>query len=236
MNAIFEDFSARATGSHEADPVDALRAIGREFHGRGWSLGTSSNYSVVLGRDPLELLITASGKDKSALGPDDFVRVDATGKLVDPEAAAGRKSSAETLLHCLIAELIPGVGAVLHTHSVWATILSRAGLPLGQPLGSLRLEGYEMLKGLEGITTHDTASIVPVFANSQDMVELSARIRDHFAAADWSDPRRPPLHGFLLSGHGLYSWGRTLAEARRHIEIHEFLFEVTARQRMLPSG
>ncbi len=236
MNAIFEDFSPRAAGSHDGDPVDALRAIGREFHSRGWSLGTISNYSVVLGRNPVELLITASGKDKSALGTDDFVQVDATGKLVDPEAAAGRKSSAETLLHCLIAELIPGVGAVLHTHSVWATILSRAGLPPGQPLGSLRLEGYEMLKGLEGITTHDTISVVPIFANSQDMVELSARIRDHFAAADWSDPKRPPLHGFLLSGHGLYTWGRTLAEARRHIEIHEFLFEVTARQRMLPIG
>jgi ribulose-5-phosphate 4-epimerase/fuculose-1-phosphate aldolase len=50
-------------------------------------------------------------------------------------------------------------------------------------------------------------------------------------AADWSDPKRPPFHGFLLSGHGLYTWGRDLAEARRQIEIHEFLFEVVARTR-----
>ena len=73
------------------DAATGLRAVGREFHARGWSLGTSSNYSVVLDRDPLELLITASGKDKSALGPDDFVRVDASGRLIDPAAAAGRK-------------------------------------------------------------------------------------------------------------------------------------------------
>ena len=218
-----------------ADSIDALRAIGREFHGRSWSLGTSSNYSVVLGQDPLELLITASGKDKSALGRDDFVRVDAAGRLLD--GGAGRKSSAETLLHCLIADLVPGlgglpVGAILHTHSVWSTILSRADLARG----SLRIEGFEMLKGLEGIGTHDTCEEVPIFANSQDMVELSSRIRERFAQADWSDPRRPPLHGLLLSGHGLYTWGRDLAEARRHIEIHEFLFEVVARSRMLAAA
>jgi methylthioribulose-1-phosphate dehydratase len=120
----------------------------------------------------------------------------------------------------------------LHTHSVWSTILSRADLAQG----SLRIEGFEMLKGLEGIGTHDTCEEVPIFANSQDMVELSGRIRERFAQADWSDPRRPPLHGFLLSGHGLYTWGRDLAEARRHIEIHEFLFEVVARSRMLAAA
>jgi len=218
------------------DPIDGLRAIGREFHARGWSLGTSSNYSVVAGRDPLELLITASGKDKSALGRDDILRVDAAGHLLDPSAADGRKSSAETLLHCLIAELVPDVGAILHTHSVWGTILSRGSLAAGKDVATLEVEGYEMLKGLEGISTHQATSSVPVFANSQDMVELSGRIRDVFVAADWTSGSRPPLHGFLLSGHGLYTWGRTLAEARRHIEIHEFLFEVTARQRSLPSA
>jgi len=221
--------------SAAADPTDALRAVGREFHGRSWSLGTSSNYSVVLSREPVELLITASGKDKSALGRDDFVRVDASGELVG--GGAGRKSSAETLLHCLIAELVPAlggppVGAVLHTHSVWSTILSRADVGRG----AVRIEGFEMLKGLDGIGTHDTCEEVPIFANSQDMVELSDRIRTRFSAADWSDPRRPPVHGFLLSSHGLYTWGRDLAEARRHVEIHEFLFEAVARSRMLAAG
>ncbi|NCA11738.1 methylthioribulose 1-phosphate dehydratase [bacterium] len=227
--------SASASAPTSTDAIDALRAIGREFHGRSWSLGTSSNYSVVLSRDPLELLITASGKDKSALGRDDFVRVDAAGRLLD--GGPVRKSSAETLLHCLIAEQVPEfgglpVGAVLHTHSVWSTVLSRADLARG----SLEIEGFEMLKGLEGVTTHDTVAEVPIFANSQDMVELSGRVRARFAEADWSDPRRPPLHGFLLAGHGLYTWGRDLAEARRHIEIHEFLFEVVARSRSLAAA
>ncbi|MFM8635193.1 MAG: methylthioribulose 1-phosphate dehydratase [Planctomycetia bacterium] len=211
------------------EAIDRLRTIGQEFHGRSWSLGTSSNYSVVVSRDPLELLITVSGKDKSALSRDDFVRVDASGRPVD---GSGKKSSAETLLHCVLAGMIPSVGAVLHTHSVWSTILSGADLPRG----SVRIEGYEMLKGLEGIVTHETFEEVPIFANSQDMTELSQRIRDRFGAADWGDPKRPPFHGFLLSRHGLYTWGRDLEEARRHVEIHEFLFEVVARSRMLQSA
>jgi methylthioribulose-1-phosphate dehydratase len=223
------------TGSESPEPnidsIDRLRAIGREFHGRGWSLGTSSNYSVVVSRDPLELLITVSGKDKSALGRDDFVRVDAAGRPVD---GSGRKSSAETLLHCTIADLIPSVAAVLHTHSVWGTLLSGADLPRGAARGRLRIEGFEMLKGLEGIATHDTFEDVPIFANTQDMTELAARIRADFGPLDWSAPGRPPAHGFLLSRHGLYTWGRDLAEARRHIEIFEFLFECVARGRTMP--
>jgi methylthioribulose-1-phosphate dehydratase len=212
------------------DLVDGLRAVGREFHARGWSLGTSSNYSVVLGRDPLELLVTASGKDKSALGRDDFVRVDASGRPVTTlDQPPGRKSSAETLLHCVLAEMIPWVGAVLHTHSVWGTMLSGADLARG----SVRLEGYEMLKGLEGIGTHETCEEVPVFANSQDMHELAGRIRARLGGLDWSDPARQPCHGFLLARHGLYTWGRTLADARRQIEIFEFLFETVGRTRSL---
>jgi methylthioribulose-1-phosphate dehydratase len=219
--------------SPPADAIDALRAIGREFHGRGWSLGTSSNYSVVVGRDPLELLVTASGKDKSALGRGDFVRVDSQGRVID---GSDRRSSAETLLHCTIAELVPSVGAVLHTHSPWGTILSGADLPPGAAVGGLRIAGYEMLKGLEGIPTHDTHEDVPIFANTQDMRELSARIRERFSGLDFAAPGRPPLHGFLIARHGLYTWGRDLAEARRHIEIYEFLFECVARARTLPAA
>ncbi len=211
----------------------ALCAVGREFHSRGWSLGTSSNYSVVVSRNPLEVLITASGKDKSALTREDFVVVDSSGQLFQGHEANGRKSSAETLLHCLIAGSVPDVGAILHTHSIWGTILSRQALASQQTLSAIRIEGYEMLKGLEGITTHNTTIDVPVFQNSQNMVELSDRIREILISPDGGPSEVSPHHGFLLSGHGLYTWGRTLAEARRHIEIFEFLFEVTAQQKLL---
>ena len=225
------------------DTKAALRVIGREFHSRCWSLGTSSNYSVITRRKPVELLITASGKDKSSLTDNDFVSVDAAGNLldngqvdngqVDGGQTNSSRSSAETLLHCLIAECVSSAGAVLHTHSVWGTTLSRRALETEQSLGALRIEGYEMLKGLEGIQTHDTTIEIPVFRNSQDMTELSDRIRKVLQPSCIDKTEHRPIHGFLLAGHGLYTWGKSLAEARRHIEIFEFLFEVTGQQKLL---
>ena len=92
-----------------------------------------------------------------------------------------------------------------------------------------------MLKGLEGIATHDTEELVPIFANTQDMPELAERVSRRFAGLDFA-AGRPPLHGFLIARHGLYTWGRDLAAARRHVEIFEFLFECVVRSRMLPGS
>lgn len=200
--------------------LDGLRETGACFWQKGWSLGTSSNYSVVLSQAPLELLITASGKDKGKLTRADFVRVDRAGK---PTTSAQPKSSAETLLHVVAAEQ-PGVGAVLHTHSIWGTLLSDHYFAQG----GFEISGYEMLKGLDGVVTHEHCQWVPIFENTQHIPDLADQVREAFA-----DAERPLRHGYLIRRHGLYTWGRDLAEARRHIEIFEFLFEVTARRLML---
>lgn len=202
------------------DRVDALRDAGAYFWQRGWSLGTSSNYSVVLSPDPLELLITASGKDKGRLSREDFVRVGRDGK---PTSAGQPKSSAETLLHVVAAEQ-PNVGAVLHTHSIWGTLLS----DYYAAQGGFEINGYEMLKGLDGVSTHEHGQWVPIFENTQHIPDLAEQVREAFA-----DAERPLRHGYLIRRHGLYTWGRDLDEARRHIEIFEFLFEVTCRRMML---
>src|SRR5690348_8734650 len=197
--------------------IDSLREVGAMLWQRGWSVGTSSNYSVVVNREPLELLITASGKDKGRLSRGDFVRIGASGK---PTADGQPKSSAETLLHVVAAQQ-PGVGAVLHTHSVWGTLLS----DLYWADGGFEIEGYEMLKGLSGITTHETSIWVEIFDNTQDIPVLAEQVRAKFADRD-----RPLKHGYLIRRHGLYTWGKDLEEARRQIEIFEFLFEVAARR------
>lgn len=203
------------------DAIDSLRAIGEEFHRKGWSLGTSSNYSVVLRDAPvLELLVTASGKDKGRLGRNDFVRVGRDGKPTLPNQP---KSSAETLLHCVVAEELSSVGAILHTHSVWSTLLS----DLYFDNGAVVLEGYEMLKGLAGVTTHETTFRFEIFENNQDIPALAEQVRKRLRG------ERPLTHGYLIRKHGLYTWGIDLAEARRHIEILEFLLECTARNLML---
>lgn len=202
------------------EEIDSLRDVGAMFWQRGWSVGTSSNYSVVLSRQPLELLITASGKDKGRLWRADFVRVGANGR---PTADFQPKASAETLLHVVAAQQ-PGVGAVLHTHSVWSTLLSDFFFPQG----GFQIAGYEMLKGLEGVTTHETSAWVEIFENTQNITLLAEQVRERMA-----DPAEPLQHGYLIRRHGLYTWGRELDEARRHVEIFEFLFECVARRMIL---
>ena len=190
-----------------------LAALGRAFYARGWVMGTSGNFSAVINRAPLQLAITASGLDKGALSAGHILQIDAEAKVM---AGAGRPS-AETLLHLAVARL-RGAGAVLHTHSVWSNILSDRFAAAG----GLGIEGHEMLKGLDGITTHEHREWLPIIENAQDMVALATTVEAVLKA-------HPAAHGFLLRRHGLYTWGRDLAEAKRHVEIFEFLLEVIGR-------
>ena len=162
-------------------------------------------------------MVTASGKHKEKLKPEDFVVIDGEGR---PTVAGQPKSSAETLLHCVIARRMPHIGAILHTHSVSATLLSHRFLEQG----AVPIAGFEMLKGLSGITTHETAIEVPIFENTQDIPVLAAQVESRIDAADTS-----LNHGYLIHRHGLYTWGEDLDAARRQIEIFEFLFECVAR-------
>jgi methylthioribulose-1-phosphate dehydratase len=203
-----------------------LAAVGRRMYARGWALGTSGNFSVVVSRRPLRLAITASSVAKGALSAADILECDERGRVVGRRAG---KPSAETLLHVEIARR-RGAGAVLHTHSVWSTMLSgQAGpsAPAGQ--AGLVIEGYEMLKGLAGVTSHEHREFIPVLDNDQDMTRLARRVGETLE-------QHPDAHAFLLRRHGLYTWGAGLADAERHIEILEFLFETIGRTQALPVG
>lgn len=190
-----------------------LAEAAKDLHTRGWMLATSGNLSAVVEKDPLRLLITPSGKDKGELQPADLVCVDTAGRVVQGE---GRPSD-ELPLHL---EIVAGTGAgaVVHTHSVWGTLLSREHAADG----GLTLTGYEMLKALSGVATHDHSEWLPIIANSQDYDELRVAVAAILRA-------RPAGHGLLLAGHGLYSWGKDLQQARRHTEALEFLLEVVGR-------
>ena len=179
---------------------------------KGWAPGTGGNFSVVVSEKPLQLLVTKSGIDKHTVTPKELLLVNRTGKVVGGRA----KPSAETLLHTMIAR-VTGAACILHTHTPWNTVVSSRELG-----SSLELTGFEMLKGLEGVKTHEHVECVPVFENSQDIPTLSRKVSARMK-------KQPDMHGFLLRGHGLYTWGNSVAEARRHVEIFEFLFEVYGR-------
>ncbi len=188
--------------------AESIVSAGRALYERGWSPATSSNYSARL--DSKHIAITVSGRHKGQLGAADVMVVDLQGRPVQSDCRA----SAETLLHTALYEVFPDTGAILHTHSVNATVLSRL-LPAGD---SLKFEGYELQKAFEGIDTHETVVTVPVFENTQDIEALARETREWFL----EHPEQP---GYLIRGHGLYTWGRTMADCLRHLEAFEFLFE-----------
>ncbi|HTW61687.1 MAG TPA: methylthioribulose 1-phosphate dehydratase [Terracidiphilus sp.] len=196
--------------------ADALCATARWCYTRGWVPATSGNFSVRPFPDaPARVLITPSGLDKGTLQPADLIEVDAEGRVV----AGGGRPSAETALHLVLYKARPAARVILHVHSVWNTLLS--GHYAAE--GLVPLEGYEILKGLSGVTTHAHLERVPVLENTQDYSVLSAQLKDVLE-------KNPGTHGVLLSRHGLYTWGQSVAEARRHLEALEFLFEVEGRR------
>jgi methylthioribulose-1-phosphate dehydratase len=199
----------------QSETAKLLAELGRAFYARGWVLGTSGNFSAVVGRQPLRLLITPSGADKGALLPAQFLTVNEEGQVVEGTA----RPSDETALHLAVVRA-RGAGAVLHTHSVWNTLVSEAFLPEG----GLAIQGYEMLKGLAGVRSHTHREWLPIVENNQDVAALAASVEDTLG-------QNPTSHGFLLRGHGLYTWGENLTEAKRHIEILEFLLELVGRSR-----
>ena len=196
-------------------PAELLAEAGQEFYRRGWVLGTSGKFSTLLARKPLRICVTASGMEKGKLDETNFLELDDNAEILQGFG----KPSAETLLHLTIYRFIPKARSILHTHSVWGTILSDHFFEQG----AIEIEGYEMLKGLSGVKTHEHIEIVPIVENSQDYVALSHVIENVLR-------ENKGIHGVYLRRHGLYTWGDNVAEAKRHVEIFEFLFEVLGRR------
>ena len=187
---------------------DACRRLGE----RGWCRATSGNFSARI--DSGHSLITQSGKQKSRMSANDLMICRFDGTPVDDAC----RPSAETPLHHCLYQLDDGIGAVLHTHSVAATLLSR------HAHGPIAVTGFEMQKALAGIASHEAQVSIAVFDNNQDMDALARQVQDAFDSF--------AVPGFLIAGHGLYAWGRDLEEAERHIEGFEFLFECLWQERL----
>ncbi len=186
---------------HAQDLVEA----GRLLHEKGWVPATSGNFSARL--DDTSMAITVSGRHKGKLTLNDIMLADMQGNSLQ----AGCKPSAETHLHTQLYRRYHEVGAVLHTHSMNATLLSRLNDT------ALLLEDYELLKAFSGITTHASKITIPIFPNDQDIPRLANKVEAYMS----SNPR---IQGYLIAGHGLYTWGQDVAETLRHMEAFEFLF------------
>ena len=189
--------------------ADELIAAGRFIDGKGWVPATSGNFSARLTDG--NIAITVSGRHKGHLQREDIMLIDAAGQSLD-----GKKPSAETLLHTQIYARYPDIHAVLHPHSINATLASRLFAE------QLVLENYELLKALPGIASHETRVIIPIFANDQDIPRL-AKLVDNYL------DQHGDIHGYIIASHGFYTWGASVADTLRHIEALDFLFDCEIR-------
>lgn len=191
-----------------------LVTIIKRLAGDGGCPATSGNFSVILNSQPLRMLISPSGVDKSLISPDDLLEVSERAEVL---CGIG-KPSAETLLHTAIYQTREAK-SILHAHTIWSTLISEKYLTKG----SVEISGYEILKGLPGVSTHKHTEIIPVFENSQDMSRLSQIVFQKLK-------NDRTVKAFLLSGHGVYTWGESPAKAYCHLQALEFLFEVLYRK------
>lgn len=187
----------------------------REWQSKGYLPATSGNFSMRDGE--LGCYVTASGRDKQFLEPSDFIQIDLDGNLRDP--SRGVKSSAETRIHLCIYQAFDQICYIGHTHSPYATLLSQ----YYHANQEIVFQGWEILKGFRGVEDHLGTEVLPIIANSQDMGYFEKELPSVFESY-------PALHGFLIAGHGLYTWGESLNELKRHLEVWEFLFKLEQLQ------
>ncbi len=186
-----------------------LIAAGRFIDSKAWVPATSGNFSIRLPNGTIA--ITVSGKHKGRLEIDDIMLIDAAAQSLD-----GKKPSAETLLHTSLYKHYSDIQSILHPHSLNATLISKIFKT------KIILEDYELLKAFNGINTHETKIIVPIFANDQDISRLSSVVEDYLA-------KNNNCYAYIIAGHGLYTWGRSTDEALRYLEALDFLFECELR-------
>lgn len=196
--------------------AQALCALARWCSTRGWLPATSGNFSL-RSSNPGHIHVSPSGIDKAELTPEHLAEMTPEGRVLDED----KKPSAEAALHVVIYRARPDVRAIAHVHTVWSTLISSHFAAEG----CLSLHGYELLKALSGVTSHWHCERIPILQNSQNSMELTQELSQALSAF-------PFTHGVLLSAHGLYTWGSSVSEVRRHLEALEFLFEVEGRRVM----
>lgn len=202
-----------------------LCRYGQTLYQRDWSPATSSNYSIRLNDHCCAL--TSSGKHKGELTADDILVVDLDGQpLPHPQHKVDCKPSAETLLHTQLYRRDPAIGAVLHTHSATAVVLSQLW-----PEDVLTLQGWELQKAFAGETSHEHPVAIPLFANDQNIDRLASAVEQRMA-------QQGQGHAYLIRGHGVYTWGKNISECFRHLEALEHLlgYQLQLLQLQQPIG
>lgn len=175
--------------------------IGQKILAQGLVLGTWGNISARIEEELIA--ITPSGMDYGALQPEDIVVLDLEGNRVsieytpsaeanpsaEPKTSSQRKPSSEHPLHRAIYKARPDVKAIVHTHSIYGSACSVAGLaipPITEDMVMLLGGGIEVAKYALPGTEELAENVVQALGTK---------------------------NGVLLANHGIVGVGRSLEEA-----------------------
>ena len=196
--------------------IDVLEA-NLELVRRGLVLYTFGNASGV-DREQGLVVIKPSGVDYDDLRPEHMVVTDLNGKLVD----GALKPSSDLDTHTLLYREFTSIGAVVHTHSEYATSFAQAGLAI-PALGTTHADYFygaipctEPLSddAIQGRYVHETGlAIVRRFAGTPDHPAI--------------DPLAVPA--CLVAGHAPFAWGRTAHDAAHNAVVLEAVARMAYR-------
>jgi len=186
---------------------DQIAQVIRKYNSKGWSPATSTNYSFKDEKN--QIWVSKSGIDKSEFKGEDFIKINSKGEAI--EEYVNLKPSAETLIHCFIYEMFPETKVILHSHGVYPVVISSLEKT------EVSFEGFEIQKGFEGQKTHLNKITIPILDNSQEMSFFEKELV--YKQAQITN------HCFIIRKHGTYAWGKSLFEAKRHLETLDDLCE-----------
>jgi methylthioribulose-1-phosphate dehydratase len=107
--------------------------------------------------------------------------------------------------------MFPETRVIIHGHGVNPVVISAL------EKSEVTFEGFEIQKGFDGQTTHLNQIRIPILENSQEMSFFEKELVY----------KRSQLinHCFIIRKHGTYAWGKSLFEAKRHLETLDYLCE-----------
>ena len=200
--------------AQDYEEMKKLATLVRVMNSLGHNPATSGNYSLRSKTRPEIALVSESGIDKSKFTEDNFLPLYFETRKMHPDYSdSGRKSSDETDIHLSLYQ-ITNANCVLHSHLLDSILFA----DLFKDLPYATIEGLELLKGFKGIKTHDLKINIPCFDNTQDIALLAEQIKPSILS-------QKNNYGLLLRGHGVYVWGESVEEAKRHLEVFEYIFK-----------
>lgn len=168
--------------------------VGRRLSDKGLLVGKGGNYSIRINEK--EILLTASGFEKSEIGEDQISLVDIDGNLI-----RGLKPALDIKMHLEVYRMLPKVKAIVHSHPPIMT---------GFAMSNYTFEGFcmpEAMLDIGGIEVTDFS--VATTAEVPRVVHKAIE-------------KNPDARALILKGHGVLCFSDTdVMDACYKVEVLE---------------